>query len=380
MNVYPIDVDAPVESLKGGYLSIAKQLLNIHAASGGRGSDPYDPSPRVHPMAEGKYLSSVAALVNAGLLSSQSSVEVERAIDRIEESAIHFHNGDSLGWGLNFAWKDHDVSQAFVITSALVLRGLCEISLAVPQVAQRARELIFPSLEWLTSDEVLVEKDGYRLPKYGTGDPTVVNNVVAQWSRALSEAPGVDHELYRLAVEGARYVESNHIEGVGWQYSEDNNVVDLVHTAYIAEALLPLKEHLGGELDIWISEALLIFGEGATFADTCRVLSSREALRLAQPSAATRTRVVGRYALVGFQRPARDWSVGALLSVACDLACTDLAPFWLAESKRISRLALSTFSQVRYPRHAMHGAEGIAKYASIVENLRSAERAELPKV
>lgn len=366
MTTYPGRDESPAP-LTGSIASIVRQMLAIHDKSAGVGVDHVDGPARVHPMAEAKYLSTVATLVADGLWPADRLAPVSASLARLQDSASL--NGERFAWGLNFEWKDGARQDPYVITTALAVRALSQVRTAMPGLAADADAMLSPALAWLTSDDVLVAHDGLWLPVYGSSNHAVVDNVVAQWAAALHRASTVDAHR-DLAHCAAGWVAGHRISGAGWTYSQDNPVVDLVHTAYIAEGLWELREGLDQDLDLWLAEALLQFGAGAAWRDTCRWLPSREALDVVRAAASARIRVFGDHAAVGFTTPARDWSMGALLSVACDLEASPSGDFWFAYAGRIAKEVVNSHVVPRFPRHAMHVAEGLAKY-SVLQRSRT---------
>lgn len=301
--------------------AIDAQLAAYEAAEGS-GPDAYHAAAQSHPMADGKYLAVLAILENTGLVSAaQAESKRKAALSRLAAAALDYQGG--AAWGLGFTWRDLPASEPFLITTAIVAAHLPQGDLQ-----QRARAAL---LAW-------PQQNGVRLYSPGIAEP--ITNAAAAAAAAVGDSAF-------LAALPAQFTPH-----AGWIYAPHNPIIDLLHQAYILQAL-----------DAATAEpfARQILGQfaGATYIDGMRLHTT-----LPPPSdRIPLLRTAGTHWLEIHPAPARLWSLGEWLRVCVSLIPVDPAWQRVAQSvaqRILQRLADPADHEASYPRHSMHALHGLA--------------------
>jgi hypothetical protein len=279
---------------------IDRALAEI-AARDGLGSDDHWHAPILHPMAEARLISAMAALLRCGAVSVASAHEVFAAsVSRLERSAIATQWGTA--WGLNFPWHRHDapVDEPYVVTTAFVAQALGEAAgLNYAPAGHLAGAVQTALLGWPRLDG---------LPVYSPKVPRLIANAVALWARcvcgAIDTAAAID------------FVESHYVPLAGWKYAPDKDYVDLIHNAYILDAMRVVR---GTSFAKPRALALLSFFRGAQgWNDSARIKPLEKA-----PATKHEFRLLDKAVAIYAGRAARPKSLGEMLGAVAGLSFDD---------------------------------------------------------
>ncbi len=345
----------------------------------GRGVDPYWETPAIHPMAEAKLLSAVAAYARAGLISETGSRAIcTEVVRRLGETALPRFGG--IAWGLNFPWLERSAAadEPYLITTSLVAIGLCD-----------ARRLGFPGGSELLEGAVralaawpALQLPSGPIPVYSPAIAQPIINTAAMWAVALIEAGFCTADAPLLSPV-KRFLEANYLDGLGWRYGVADNIIDLVHNAYTLQAARRLFP------DSFEAQAAALIGllrNGMSFDDKVRVIPAAGIFEL---SPRVQFQIVGDHAIVRTGDSARSWSSGEILVTIADLADQgDHRRYWLgllrltlaeavdqlAVAAEDSPMAVDSDLQEQhgalYVRHLTHVLHGFAR---ALETIRRAQ-------
>lgn len=351
-------------------------VIEAHERCGGRGRDDYFDEPIVHPMAEGKYLSTLATLHETRLLSAdRMRSHADAALERLAATSVATAP-DEAAWGLGFHRADTEPDEPFVVTTAIVASGLLDLPDGL------GADMATAACTWLdrVAPRTNVEVDGGRasLHLYSPSMPVLIVNAVAVAAAVLARAGlGGDTE------PPTRWIVDRHVPGVGWPYADDSPRVDLVHQCYVLNALLELA---GPELvEPAAMQVLGRFKDRTSFIDKLTLFPTDdpadEPPDTVLANAASFAHHPGDGWLVRDPDPARDWSVGELLVLLARLQIEGRRRrYWATMLRRTLTVAADRMAVhaepgddlSHRPRHAMHLAHGAA---SAVASLRSSRRA-----
>lgn len=342
------------------------RLCAEHEARGGVSQDAHCAEPLYHPMAEGKYLSTIALLRQGGALGrADYDARVAEALERLERSRLGSRAAGAC-WGLGFAYKEAGAEEPYLITTSIVADGLLDVG------DFRCESLLRDALRWLvayrwTSE---VQRDGrtLRLPWFSPNTPLVVTNVVAQWAHVLRRAFQSGYSPSDVPPDVVWWLVRSRQEPVGWPYAEGSGRIDLLHQAYILNGLGTFLE--SAELELLGAQALAPFADEGRWLDKLDLMDMQEGLAAWQRSSKCSLVAVGRQWLVRHLTEARPWSYGeALLALA---RLTEISPrpeTWRTLARRIRTLVLRRLpwwfnpgegdTEVRL-RDRMHVAHGLA--------------------
>lgn len=355
---------------------------NLHPYEKNRvGPDAYSDSLQSHPMADGKYLHSLAVLRSTGLISmphfQQRSLE---ACDRIEKSAIKFEDG--VGWGLGFSWRTLSPTEPFLITTAIVTRGLLD-SHHQGLVSDRVANILHlgsVGLErWIGNHSISVN-EGPNLPVYS---PNIREPIYNAASYALGTLNLIDKSKGRApsnidSLEVMEWIRSCRVAGLGWPYSPTSPIVDLLHQCYILNSLADLFGAKSVEKEC--AEMLGQFAAPCCFSDAIRLVMSKEELSSKRDIPWLRS--LGDFQLELLPKRARLWSLGELLVLLSRLGEEgDNSEAWVRQARQVaemivSRLSVEDDEEVRYPRHTMHAVHGLASYLALLRKRAQKNSAE----
>lgn len=334
------------------------ELIDRHDLADGVGDDPCCSVPQQHAMAEGKFLSTIATLVQARLISgTRFEALAKKSLARLLSVSMPSESG--TGFGLGFSWGKESEESAFAVTTSIVTDGLLAAAAlsASPAFAEMAEE----TRRWLLSDDINESTVDGRLPCYSVSDRSIVTNVVGLWATVLGDDQ--DH----MAAMGREYILRAHIEGVGWTYSHESTRVDLLHTCYSVRPFLDYPD-----MGLEIATAVSRFVSSNGFIDKFDVMSVDDAVDVASRSSRSVVQIEGERGFVVFGEPARVWSLGELLVVAAARPGGQrLEGFWRSLAARALNHVFEIDLRSEGPRHAMHLAHGLA---SILARARAGAR------
>lgn len=329
-------------------------------AGGVSPADDYDDEPRVHPMAEAKYVLALAELATVGAVSAAT---VERrlagSLERLEALSVR-PTPQTRAWGLGFSVHDLPPDEPFVITTSMVVHALQQVAAVAPEhLGARVTTLRDEAVGWLLDGVGRAEVDGVRVPQYSPGLELPAYNVAAYWAGTLIGALGATHPRAAEVREVASTVLRARIPGVGWTYEPGSARADLLHTGYIGWGLLEALPR-DAELEDAVLGALLQFSGVPLWEDVFDVFELDDALGGARVGRRA-MRIVDDHLLAGFDKPARSWSVGEALVLLATLgSSTRLSEFCYQHLRTLSSQVVDRYLPDNRFRHSMHLAHGLA--------------------
>ncbi|MFW6237461.1 MAG: hypothetical protein ACOC3F_03670 [Desulfosudaceae bacterium] len=179
-------------------------VIEAHERCGGRGRDDYFDEPIVHPMAEGKYLSTLATLHETRLLSAdRMRSHADAALERLAATSVATAP-DEAAWGLGFHRADTEPDEPFVVTTAIVASGLLDLPDGL------GADMATAACTWLdrVAPRTNVEVDGGRasLHLYSPSMPVLIVNAVAVAAAVLARAGHPDKAEAERAFQAAAAV------------------------------------------------------------------------------------------------------------------------------------------------------------------------------
>ncbi len=335
------------------------------------GPDAYSDSLQSHPMADGKYLQALAVLRSTGLISKPHFQQ--RSLDacaRIEKSAIKLEEG--VGWGLGFSLRNLSSTEPFLITTAIVTRGLLDChhqglasDRAVNLLSTGAAGLVV----WIRNNSVLVNEK-YSLPVYS---PNIREPIYNAASYAFGTLKLIDKSKGRApsnidTLDVMGWISSCRVAGLGWPYSPTSPIVDLLHQCYILNSLADVFGVQSIEKEC--AEMLGQFAGPCCFSDAIRLVMSKEELSSKRDIPWLRS--IGDFQLELLPKPARLWSLGELLVLLSRLGEEgESSEAWVRQARQVaemivSRLSVEDDEEARYLRHTMHAVHGLASYLALL--------------
>jgi hypothetical protein len=360
-------VTSPVASESSAKISAAKRLrdllitlLDRYDLTNGISCDAYCDTPQWHAMAEAQYLEAVVIAHGSGLLSdAQARKRVGAGIARLQAGALQRQPGVFAQWGLGFRWQELPADEPFLVTTALVTRALMAAN-GLAECADLAREGL-QGLARLPQRNVVIEGKNVPLPVYSPNLPEVVDNALAVWaqvvlgSRNLFE-PSV--EAMHHATLALKWLESRFLPGLGWAYSTRRPIIDLIHQVYIIEALH--VDATACDLELRAIETFAAFRAGEQFIDSMAISSCSAALEAAERSGGHYAMFRGDQVLTASIKPARLWSMGAMLgSFGIFAREGKRRGYWLSQIRRFPLQMLPDRFGADF-RQEMHLARGLA--------------------
>jgi hypothetical protein len=351
-------------------INIDRHLLS-YESSQGVGADAYCDVPQCHPMADGKYLQTLAVLRSTELISiSQFQQRSLRTCARIEANALK--SLDGINWGLGFSWRKLSPTEPFLITSAIVTRGLldCHRLGLISELAMNLLYLGWAGLErWRRDLSIPVGDKDIVLPVYS---PSIREPIFNAAAYALGTLKLIDESEDLLpsssdTLRSIEWIRSRRVAGLGWPYSPTSPVVDLLHQCYILNALADVCGIQSIE-----QECAEMMGQfaGPCFADAMRLVMHSDEfdntrdIRWLRPLGDCQVEIL--------PKPARLWSLGELLVLLSRLGLEGKhSAAWARQGRRVaeaivSRLSAEEDTEARYPRHVMHAVHGLACYLALL--------------
>ena len=359
-----------VTELARSAAEVLAHVVRSFQDSDGVSADEYWKRPLYHPMAEGKYLQTLAVSQEAGWISMDwMQTQARAAARRLRAHAIA-GEPNRMAWGLGFSYKGVPADEPYLITTAIVAAGLSELRCRVdhPDLA----DLHLKALNWIAEFIACRGSKRRSLPAFSPNQPIRVVNSGAYAASALLRAHALGQyeptsAICRRASAILETVDASYRSDIGFPYADGVPVVDLLHQAYILNALLDA----GRSADIE-EQALTVVAtlrEGQRFLDTAKITDVATAIAdQVKASQAVFLRVHGSIGLVLNHRPARLWSLGEVVVLCARLSQTGRYPeFWKLQSRRAAEQLLTSyhFAGDETPslhRPAMHAAHGLAAW------------------
>ncbi len=361
--------------------------LAVYEGRDGRGSDAYNEADICHPMADGKYLATLAVLRRSNLLSMTKFADrANVACARLEESASRFSE-TGYCWGLGFGWRELPPSEPYLISSAVVARGLWDCQRQGLRLELSAKLLAGAGAglaAWVRELALPVDSTGITLPAYSPGIREPIYNAAAYANgtlKLISDSEGTSRSGAEI-VPALEWIRARRVAGLGWPYSPESPLVDLLHQCYL---LNTFADVFGAQaIESEAAEMVGQFAGPGSFSDAIRIVSDRAEADGGHDIAWLRP--FGAQQLELLPKPARLWSLGELLVLLSRLGLEgERCDAWLRLARRIAevilaRLAAPDDQEVRYPRHVMHAAHGLAAYLAALRQRAGSDAVRLPGV
>jgi hypothetical protein len=348
----------------------------------GFGPDPYEPTPRSHPMALALYAHGLVHLY-AATGDSRYAQRATGVADRLVSAARRYGSGHA--WGLSFAWRGLDANEPFTITTAIAVRALAAVD----------ESLSHTPTQPVLAHEVPWRIGGAAAPWYSPSMPYTLTNVASMVASALHRTAAVTGrvEFVEPADEAARFVVRRQHRDTGlWRYGyagdtvqghlRPPNIVDALHMAYTLEGPLDVLDRPGlrssvravrrgiGFVD---RELLMAGGRLRERAVVGRSGDSRLTRLLLGNRHLVRRPIDDRTLLVAFPEESRVAGYGAVIGALARASSLGLGGDVPLE-RLVSRTMLSHASDIAgrfrylhndraiYPRQEAHLFEGLAAY------------------
>ena len=348
--------EKPQESLALRARRALDQETRRFAEAEGRGPDEYCDDHRVHPMAEGRFLSTVATMLEiGGFDEAELRIWSEESVGRLAATAVAL-DSDRIGWGLGFGWKEVGADEPFVITTCIVVEGL---KAASSQIGPAGAALRDRGLAWLQRPqrEFEVEIGSVRVPTFSPRMRQTPWNVLAAWTSHLEEGDP-RRDVVRSLITASR------VPGLGWCYDSDSMRLDLLHQGY---TIAGIEDGLDEDLVLdWILESLAGFSAPAGWVDKLDIVDEPAARDLrGRPGFLVHPCGEGRH-LVTYPSPARAWSLGESLRLASRRSTDPQLDVALRRaSGSLAEAVLDRLGDeksTRWPRATMHVLLGLATF------------------
>lgn len=347
--------------------------LSAYGARDGCGPDAYWSADNYHPMADGKCLQTLAVLRQSKLISATQLEERSKTVcARLESSALQCLDV-GMFWGLGFPWRNLPATEPFLITTAIVMRGLLDChseGLASDFSSNLLGQGKLGLKAWVQDLSLPVDQQGIAFPAYSPRIREPIYNAAAYALGTLKLIENMEDLMYSCsnmlpAMEWIRY---RRIGSLGWPYSPNSTVVDLLHQCYILNALADTF----GIHSIESATADMV----GQFAGPCCFADAMRLVMVGEESADVRDipwlRPLGCHHVELLPKPARLWSLGELLVLLSRLGLKGKhSEAWVRQGLRVAKAILSRLSakddaEVLYPRHVMHAVHGLACYLALL--------------
>lgn len=369
-------------------MALAEDLRNAidttlygYEAKDGVGADAYCGTDSCHPMADGKCLQVLAVLRQSKLISAKQFEErSQRICSRLESRGLEVFEG-GMCWGLDFSWRNLPATEPFLITTAIVIRGLLDChneGLVLALSSKLLREGSAGLEAWIRELALPVGQSGIDLPAYSPGIREPIYNAAAYALGTLKLIEDVGGFLPAGVGAGVlsamEWIRSRRISGLGWPYSTSSPVVDLLHQCYILNAC---SDVFGvRSIESATAEMMGQFAGPCCFADVMRLVTEG-VVESSDARDIPWLRFIGSLQVELLPKPARLWSLGELLVLLSRLGLDgERSNAWGRQGRRVADAILSRFSasddvEARYPRHVMHAVHGLACYLALLRKKRS---------
>lgn len=351
--------------------------LSAYGAKDGYGADAYWGADNYHPMADGKCLQTLAVLRQSKLISAIQFEERSKIVcARLESSALRCLD-IGMFWGLGFPWRNLPATEPFLITTAIITRGLLDChneGLALNFSSNLLGQGRLGLKAWMKDLSLPVDQQGISLPAYSPGIREPVYNAAAYAMGTLKLIEDLEDLMSSgsnmlPAMEWIRY---RRIGSLGWPYSPKSPVVDLLHQCYILNIL---ADTFGvHSIESATAEMVGQFAGPCCFADAMRLVIMGE--EPADVRDIPWLRTLGRHQVELLPKPARLWSLGELLVLLSRLGLQGKhSEAWVRQGLRVAKAIMSRLSakddaEVLYPRHVMHAVHGLACYLALLRKRR----------
>lgn len=336
-------------------------LLTTYRATEGYSTDEYHAAALQHPMAEAKYILACVEMYRARLFSkSELSNRMTEAIDRLRTRRLEPDTG-GYAWGLGFEFSSAPANEPYVITTTLVADALWSLISAAPQVASDDWHRHLAETVTYLLNVRKVETDTGTLVAFSPNNSALAYNVTAMWAAVLSRCLPSDHSEQPSLRRIGEDLLKRRLVDAGWPYGPHSVRADLLHTCYVGVALSILLPDRTDVLDPWFVQDVLRFRTNRGWSDRYDMYDASDLLAGSIPGIQRSARLEGDQALIGFDVPARTWSIGELLVLASAAAGrTSTGTYWRRQLRPLAREAIATCLPEPRARHGMHLAHGLA--------------------
>ena len=330
--------------------------LDAYIRKDGVSIDAYYDKPCFHPMAEGKYLSSLSELFSTDKITKtffENKVNV--GIKRLKNNSTSLQ-GENICWGLGFKYKKGSINEPYLITTAVILSGLnsiIDLGIQSPETLSLQNSAIRSLEYWLKNFTVKVDKK-IDFPKFSlsVGEPVFNPGIFAI---SISKNPLLHEEV-------SDWIQSHYHPKLGWSYSPGNHRIDLLHQAYILNSFAKLNGAKSVE-----QKTIDLIGQFSNFDGFIDSGDFHAKVEGLFDSKIPLVRAVGDGYFEVIPKSARLWSLGELLVLVSKLSQHgEHKKSWINFGRKISCLILNNLDsnnpEVNYYRHTMHAIHGLSSF------------------
>jgi hypothetical protein len=368
------DAHKPARPLLQTIRALLDELISNHAINQGVGPDAYCEQPTAHPMADAKFLTTICQCYDSGIVGKSRAISLIRpAVMRLGNQAVPLPQAKDglIGWGLGFNWEKHGYSDKdpLLINTSIVMEALHLLFLRglLPDNFLPLYLTAKSSLMWWGQEAVVAPPGGVALPVYGLNkyrEPVLNSAAYCLSVNAIMEPS--HHEIIMPKIE---YIISQYKEGAGWNYSYNNQVIDLLHQWYIIVSIAKSINIKGIEPNI--RNVIGQFGNFHRFLDVAVWIEKKKDIESIYDLGLVLIRDVGSGVLALKPKPARLWSLGEML-VGLSRLCeaNPQNPLWSRYAQLVineiwNSHAMLESEEWHFPRHAMHIAHGLAAFIAM---------------
>jgi len=213
-----------------------ENYLNDYELAKGFSKDYYCDELLFHPMAAAKYILTLCSLYRSGLLSHSRLIQRSKfSVKKLFETKINLENTENIFWGLGYKWQNLEKSEPYLITTSIVVHSLLELEEIIENdlILKNFSQQALVSLEsWVKEKRVYCLNMNILIPKYSFTIMEPVFNSAA-YANAVILKYSLDENIKIEAQQFMNLLWKERTMGVGWKYSNSNDIVDLLHTCYI---------------------------------------------------------------------------------------------------------------------------------------------------
>lgn len=348
---------------------IIEDIIRTYLSKNKLGRDDLSDLELFHPMAEAKFISMLCVLYDQKLISDSYFIEqLENSCDVLSEHNLSGSEKRNL-YGPGFEWLDCPHDEPYLITSSLCTTALIDAAIRYPnpRVQDALNKSLQGLLHWFATD--LVRIGNQSIASYSPHVRVPIFNPSAHASATLIKAARLGFlsfdSLPDLITKTYHIIEQYRVDGVGWSYSIKRPVSDLTHISYIGQLYIEKLKPNAAEI-IFLPIAGQYFLNGVLY-ERVRILKDYASSQFGRGSLTNAVvRKSGNTWFTVDLEHARLWGVSEMLVTAAYFAANGShKQYW---KRMISQILCSfdryaspnIFQEIRYPRHYLHFAHGLA--------------------
>jgi hypothetical protein len=339
--------------------------LNQYEKNEGNSLDYYCENLQLHPMAIAKYLLTLCSLYRSGLMSKANLIKkIKTPIIQLDKLKILFDN-EYIFWGLNFNYKNYTANEKYLITTAIIVQSLHELSDFIQEDSlKKLSTQSLRSLEyWLLNKKIDCKFFKYGVPRYSDNIIEPIYNAGAYaFSIIIKYSNNIT--LKNIANKYMQELSKKAIFGFGWTYSPNSNIIDLLHVCYVSNAYITCSELNSDKEMINILSMLNQFNCDSYFLDSI-VLKNN----ISEWEGGVFRYIDNENFIELKSKSARMWSMGELLIILSNIMQQIKDKNLEILCRKILKTALNTeYKEKEYFRHTMHYTHGLSSFLEVLRN------------